>query len=361
MTVGMTGATPPHADAGTTRKDVRLRPGTPVLDRGDGEVQLGTDARWALVVAGLSEAESGWLCEVAARRHRTLDQAARRWSVDEARAAEIVELLVRCGYLVPPAPAPGPVTAPADGAADAAALGALRPDGAGPAALAARARRTVGVSGLGRIGAALVLHLATAGVGTLVLDDARPVQTADTGLGGYRQGDVGRPRERVLAQLIAERHPRTAVVHEVDGRVPDAVVVVEADVVEPARYRRLLGEGVPHLPVVVREADVVVGPLVLPGRSACTGCVARHATDADARWPYLARQLRAREADRPHETTLAAGAAALAAGQVLALVDGARPVAVGAVLEIALPEALPRVRPVQPHAACGCTGLVPVG
>lgn len=367
MAVGRTGGstgdrtapTDRHEDAGAARRDVRLRAGTPVLARGDGEVQLGTDARWALVVAGLSEAESGWLCEVGARRHRSLEQAARRWSVDEARATQIADLLVRCGYLVPPAPAPGPVTAPADGAADAAVLGALRPDGAGSAVLAARARRTVGVSGLGRIGAALALHLATAGVGTLVLDDARPVQTADAGLGGYRQADVGRPRERALAELLAEHHPRTAVVHEVDGRPPDAVVVVESDVVEPGRYRRLLGDGVPHLPVVVREADVVVGPLVLPGRSACTGCVARHATDADARWPQLARQLRAREADRPHETTLAAGAAALAAGQVLAHVDGARPVAVGAALELALPEALPRVRPVQPHAACGCTGLGP--
>ncbi len=357
----MTVATTTPDDVGSARKDVRLRPGTPVLDRGDGEVQLGTDVRWALVVAGLSDAEAGWLCEVAARRHRSLEQTARRWSVDEARVTEIVDLLARCGYLVPQASPPRRVTAPADGAADAPTLGALRPDGAGAATLAARARRTVGLSGLGRIGAGLALHLATAGVGTLVLDDVRPVQTADTGLGGYAQRDVGRARERALRELLAERHPRTAVVHEVDGPAPDAVVVVEPDVVEPARYRRLLGDGVPHLPVVVREADVVVGPLVLAGRSPCTGCVARHAADADARWPDLARQLRAREADRGHETTLAASAAALAAGQVLALLDGARPVAVGATLEVALPEALPRVRPVQPHPACGCTGLVPVG
>jgi hypothetical protein len=340
---------------------LRLRPGTPVLDRGDGEVQLGTDPRWALVVGGLSEAEVAWLCEGASRRHVSLDRAARRFAVTDARRAEIMRLLARCGYLVPPVPrSPGGTTAPADGAADASTLAALRPDGAGGVTLAERARRTVGISGLGRLGAALALHLATAGIGTLVLDDRSPVQTTDTGLGGYRQGDIGAPRERALGDVLAERHPRTAVVHELDGE-PDAVVVVEADVVQPERYARLLGVAVPHLPVVVREADVVLGPLVLPGRSACVGCWARHATDEDARWPWLARALRERPDDRAQETTLAALAAALAGGQVLALLDGARPVAVGATLEVALPEALPRVRPVQPHAGCGCTGLAPVG
>jgi hypothetical protein len=314
---------------------LRLRPGTPVLDRGDGEVQLGTDPRWALVVGGLSEAEAAWLCEGATRRHVSLDRAARRFAVTDARRSEIMRLLARCGYLVPPVPrSTGGTTAPADGAADAATLAALRPDGAGGATLAERARRTVGISGLGRLGAALALHLATAGIGTLVLDDRSPVQTTDTGLGGYRQGDIGAPRERALRDVLAERHPRTAVVHELDGE-PDAVVVV--------------------------EADVVLGPLVLPGRSACVACWARQATDEDARWPVLARGLRERPDDRAQETTLAALAAALAGGQVLALLDGARPVAVGATLEVALPEALPRVRPVQPHAGCGCTGLAPVG
>ncbi|AEG43620.1 UBA/ThiF-type NAD/FAD-binding protein [Isoptericola variabilis] len=343
------------------RAEVRLRPGTAVLDRGDGEVQLGTDHRWALVVAGLSDAEASWLCEAAARRHRSLEQTARRWAVEDARRAEVLELLERSGFLVGPPPPAGRITAPADGAADAAVLGALRPDGAGQVTLAARARRTVGLCGLGRVGAAAALHLATAGVGTLVLDDPRPVQTCDTGLGGYRRDDVGTPRERALTELLAERHPRTDVVHEVDGREPDAVVVVEPDVADPDRYGRLLGDGVPHLPVVVREADVVVGPLVLPGRSACVRCAHRHVADADARWPRLVQQLRGREPDRPQETTLAANAAALAAGQVLALLDGARPAAVGAALEVALPEAVPRVRPVQPHPGCGCTGLVPAG
>ena len=339
---------------------LRIRPGTPVLDRGEGELQLGTDHRWSLVLTGLSDTESAWLRDAATRRHRSLARGARRWGVDDARRDEITDLLVRCGYLVPAA-APRPdVTAPGGGTADAAALGALRPDGAGLAVLAARARRTVGLSGLGRIGAALGAHLATAGVGTLVLDDRSPVQVTDLGVGPFRQCDVGQTRERALRAALADSHPRTAVGHELgSAATPDVVVVVENRVLVPERHGRLLGAAVAHLPVVVGEADVVVGPLVLPGRSACAGCVAQHATDADRCWPALATQLR--EVDDvggvPQETTLAATAAALAAGQVLAHLDGARPAAVGATIEVSLPEALPRLRPVAPHPRCGCTEL----
>lgn len=136
----------------------------------------------------------------------------------------------------------------------------------------------------------------------------------------------------------------------------DVVVVTEPHAAHPARYQRLLGLGVPHLPMVVREADMVVGPFVRPGRSACVTCVDLARADADREWPALVAQLR-RSAEPTHETTLAAVAAATAAGQVLAQLDGHRPAAVGACLEIALPAGLPRARPVEPHPRCGCVVL----
>ncbi|WP_344245728.1 ThiF family adenylyltransferase [Isoptericola hypogeus] len=333
----------------------RLRAGTLVTDRGGGEVQLGTDPRWSVVLTGLSPAEVGWVCEASVRRHRSLDQAARRHGLDPDRRARLEDLLVRCGHLVP---AGGREQAPpAAGADDAAVLGALRPDDSGAATLAARSGRGVGLAGLGRIGAAVAEHLATAGVGTLVLDDRVPVQVVDLGIGGYEQADVGRPRERCLADRLGARHPGVRVSGAFDDAAPpDVVVVVEAHAADPARYERLLGAGVAHLPVVVREADVALGPFVLPGVSACVGCEERHAADADDRWPAMARVLRAADDRRaPQETTLAACAAALAAGQVLAYLDGSRPATSGAVLEIALPEAVPRLRQVAPHPGCGCT------
>jgi bacteriocin biosynthesis cyclodehydratase domain-containing protein len=201
--------------------------------------------------------------------------------------------------------------------------------------------------------------LASAGVGSLVLDDRDPVHVGDLGLGAYGPADVGRAREEAAADLLRRRHPALRVGSMLPaGVTPDVVVMVEAHAPRPARYERLLGAAVPHLPVVVREADVLVGPLVLPGRSACVGCVDRHASDADARWPATVADLDRRPAsDVAHETTLAATAAALGAGQVLALLDGSAPATVGRVLEVALPEAVPRARDVAPHPGCGCVRL----
>ncbi|MCK9792369.1 ThiF family adenylyltransferase [Isoptericola sp. 4D.3] len=352
----MADARSPATGTGTL---LALRPATPVLDRGAGEVQLGTDPRWSLVLSGLADHEARWLRDVGTRRHRSLDRSARHWGVGEVRRDQILRALADGGFLVAPGEGLGPAAEAPGWSPDLAVLGALRPDGAGTETLARRQQGTVGVQGLRRLGVVLAEHLATAGVGTLVLDDRDPVQVADLGLGGYGPADVGRPRERVAAALLGRRHPRLRAGAELpDDRLPDVVVVVEAHAARSDRYERLLGAAVPHLPVVVREADVLLGPLVLPGRSACVGCTDRHAADADVSWPHVVADLaRGAAPEAAHETTLAATAAALAAGQVLALLDGGTPATVGRVLELALPEAVPRVRDVVPHPRCGCTRL----
>lgn len=336
----------------------RLRPGTPVLAREGDEVQCGTDPRWAFVLTGLDRAEAAWLRELAERRHVPVEQVAARYGVGVERRDAIVDVLARAGVLVPPPTPVGTIVATADGAADAAALGMLRPDGAGLATLATRARRTVGLAGLGRVGAAVATQLATAGIGTLVLHDPLPVQTTDLGLGGLRPADLGLPRHEAVRTLLAECAPLVTV--EVDGVGRgddlDVVVVAEAHAPQPARYRRLMGAGVAHLPVVWREADVLVGPLVRPGRSACVSCLELGRADEDRQWPVLVSQLR-EAPEPPQETTLAAVAAALTVGQVLALLDGHRPATVGAYLEVALPSGLPRLVPVAPHVRCGCLAL----
>jgi hypothetical protein len=358
-------AAPSGIVVGMTRAPLlRLRPGTPVLSRGGGQMQCGSDPRWSFVLSGLTPAEETWLEEIAERRHVTVEQSAARCGVPAERRDEIMTALFHAGVLVPVPGTVGAVTAPADGAADATVLGMLRSDGAGLATLADRAKRVVGVVGLGRLGTAVALHLATAGVGGLVLHDPLPVQVTDVGLGGLRPVDVGQARDFAVLSLLAERSPRVAV--QVDDSAADGlgfdptdldvVVVTEPHAAHPARYQRLLGLGVPHLPVVVREADMVVGPFVRPGRSACVTCVDLAHADADREWPALAAQLR-KTPEPTHEATLAAVAAATAAGQVLAHLDGHRPAAVGACLEISLPAGLPRSRPAEPHPRCGCVLL----
>ncbi|WP_418277674.1 ThiF family adenylyltransferase [Isoptericola jiangsuensis] len=345
---------PPTSAPPDPPADLCLRPGTPVLARGDGQVQLGTDPRWALVVDGLDVHEVGWLQAASTRRHVSLARTARRSGVTESRLAEITRLLTACGFLVRPPRTRPDVAAAGGGAADAPALGALVPDGNGMTTLARRATRRVGIVGLGRIGGLVAGHLAAAGVGTLLLDDAAPVQISDLGLGPYRQADVGHRRDERLTAALAQEFPRTATATPWRDDAPPAAVVVVGDHVDrPERFARLMSFGVAHLSLVVGEADVSVGPFVLPGTSACVGCRHREEADVDAAWPRLAAQLR-EQPPAAQETVLATTAAAIAVGQVLAHLDGGRPGLSDAVATVRLPDAVPRLRPLAPHRGCGC-------
>lgn len=96
-----------------------------------------------------------------------------------------------------------------------------------------------------------------------------------------------------------------------------ALVVLVADwVVTPADHGRWLNRDVPHLPVVVGERTVTVGPLVEPGFGPCLYCVHLARSDADAAWPAVATQLLGR-APREMGSLEVAEAATLTVRRVL--------------------------------------------
>lgn len=233
--------------------------------------------------------------------------------------------------------------------------------GDGTSVLAARAGARVRVSGLDRVGAVVAHTLATAGLGSLELDDTTPVGPQDVGFGGVSERDLGEPREVAVARAARADRPHLRTLAPVD-RPPDVVVLVDRGVADPVRHTPLRDAGATHLSVVVREASVLVGPLVVPGRTSCLTCVELHRADADPAWPMVAAQL---VADRTvaglvAETTLATVSGALAAAQVLAYLDGRPCLARDAALEVALPLALPRRQQWLPHPACGCGSHVTV-
>lgn len=332
----------------------RLRLNTVVLTCSDDEMQLGLDERWALRICGLQPAECAWLLDVANRRHIPAITSARRLRLDPQRLAELVAVLDRAGYWQRERPQKSRtlLRAPGDGTGDLATLGLLRADNLGRATLDRRARATVAITDSGRLGAAIARHLATAGVGRLIVPDNRPVQLADLGLGGYQRNQIGAGRFNCLVPQL-RRCSSTTALH--DGE-PDMVVAIEQDAVSTGTWTALMGEAVPHLFVVAGEADLSVGPFVLPGRTGCANCWHLHRKDADPSWPELARQL-AKMPQRPVETTLAAMGAALAAGQVLATIDGRRPVTEESLLRVALPQVIPELSPAPSHPDCACRNL----
>lgn len=89
---------------------------------------------------------------------------------------------------------------------------------------------------------------------------------------------------------------------------PELVVLVGAWVLAPAEHGHWLRRDVPHLPVVVGD-DVTVGPLVVPGVSACLHCIHLGLRDADPAWPVIATQLHGRPAPTLSRTAIAEAAA----------------------------------------------------
>lgn len=236
--------------------------------------------------------------------------------------------------------------------ADLGSLALVRGDGGLPAARHRRTARVL-VVGAGRVGAPLAMMLGTAGVGSVEVLDDWTATPEDTGVGGLQLSDVGRSRGQAVRDQLQRTVPSL-------GNAPaaDADVAVLA----PSRPEHLddalarVAPGTPHLLAEVRGTVGVVGPLVLPGRSACLTCLDLTRTDLDPQWPSVAAQLASpsrgfQACDGP----LAVMVAAQAVLQVLALVDGTTdPAAVGGTLELALPDWRWRRRSWPVHEACEC-------
>jgi len=97
---------------------------------------------------------------------------------------------------------------------------------------------------------------------------------------------------------------------------PDLAVIVASWVISPEDHGSWLRRDIPHLPVVLADGGVTVGPLVEPGSGPCLYCVQLTRTDDDPAWPAIATQLWNRPA--PAMTRLeVAEAAAFVARRVL--------------------------------------------
>lgn len=100
--------------------------------------------------------------------------------------------------------------------------------------------------------------------------------------------------DSVLARSVAGLLSSAGVLGAADD---SALVVLVADwVLAPADHLAWLNRDVPHLPVVVSERSIAVGPLVEPGDGPCLYCVHLARIEADPSWPAVATQLLGRAA-----------------------------------------------------------------
>ncbi|MGW2543501.1 ThiF family adenylyltransferase [Kitasatospora sp. NPDC001574] len=237
--------------------------------------------------------------------------------------------------------------------------------GAAPAVLAHRADHAVEVRGAGRIGAALAAVLAAGGTGAVTVVDSGRVTPADTSPAGLPPGEVGRLRATAAREAVdraCARHPARRSGRPRPG-LPDLVVLTPRDgsgafAGGTPQARELLRAGVPHLYVGVVEEFGVVGPLVVPGVSACGHCLVLAREDEDAAWPRILAQLADDGPGRARtpacDTALATAVAGLAALHVQIFLDGGRPPSIDGWCEVSAVDGMPRRLRLKGHADCGC-------
>ena len=206
--------------------------------------------------------------------------------------------------------------------------------------------------GTGRIAAAIRRILVTAGIGDVSggidpeSQPSRPDPTTAT------RGSIARTRPRPSRKTGARPPARPPTV---GPPLPDLAVLIGQP--DPELSTALMSDRTPHLVASASEAIGVVGPLIVPGRTACLRCLDLHRTDRDPAWPLILAQLAGRQpiplaCDAP----LAVAVAAQAASQALAFVDSAAaPDAVAnGTLELVLPGWQWRRRTWPPHERCSC-------
>ncbi len=302
-----------------------LKPGLLPVWRDRDTLQIGIDSRRAVALTGM--AGIAWVIGLldGSRDRAQVIQVV----VDRGLPAEVAErvlaLLATAGALDDfPAGTLRVLTPPqrARLAAELATVSLAHGDGDGGArTLARRLAAQIRVHGGGRIGAGIASLLATSGVGR--------VTRADAGDDDPQPPDRTRPD---LAVLV--------------GRPP---LELRAS---------LMREQIPHLAVSADEAIGIVGPLVIPGRTACLRCIDLTRTDRDPAWPLILAQLTGRAPDPlACDAPLAAAVAAQAAAQALAFIDRAAGggAVTGGTLELVLPGWQWRRRTWPRHRDCSCS------
>lgn len=214
--------------------------------------------------------------------------------------------------------------------------------GPGQAGAAQRRLRdaTVVVLGCGGLGSWALAALACVGVGRLVLVDDDRIEASNLNRQIlYRHADLGRAKVDAAADFLRGFDPElTVTTHELRvGGVEDvARVAAGADVlVETADWppHRLSGwvneacarAGVAHVSAGQWPPSVRVGPFVLPGETACSGCLA---IDARRRFPLYDDVVSAqagRPSTAPTTGPLSGLVGSLLAEEVFAHLSGAHP------------------------------------
>lgn len=344
-------------------------------------VQFGVDPAHAVVLDSVDGAAAGFLDLLDGTRGLgPLAREAEALGLEPPQARRLLGLLAQGGVL-DDAAAHAELAESMPVRYRAAALDRLRPDlaalsvihsgpGGAAARIAARRAARVRVLGAGRVGAAVAALISAAGVGRVEVRDDGRVEPWDTSPCGIPAEHIGDRRDAAARGAVRRAAPGPRVTSAGSRRYtvaesrPGLVVIAPRDGLDayapdPYEAEPLLAAGVPHLYTGVLEGTGVIGPLVLPGHTACAGCLALRRADADPAWPRVLAQLRSRreaaaDGGAACDIALATVVAGLATAHALAFLDGGEPDSCGARVEVGLARLAMDVRPVPGDKRCLC-------
>lgn len=337
----------------------KILPGLHRLWRDAQTLQFGLDPRRAVVLTEITQATAGLIsCLDGYRTVAEIITTGGQLGINANDVEELIDALSIAGVVIDAAEPSGDQTAPRATPRhfrpDLAAIRLEHPTGHRDL-LASRARRRIEIHAAGRLGPIMAALLAASGVGHLHLVGRGQAEAADACLGGILPTDEHRPYVSATADAIRRAAPE-ARVHARRAHGPlDAVVLAGAYAHRPPPSSPR-GERCPAiLPVLVRESLAVVGPLVIPGTTACLVCLDLHRRDNDPSWPVLAAQLASAQPslEAGHVATVLA-AASLAVMQLLYLFDNGEPEQPGVSLELDRLSSQLRRRSWLPHPDCPC-------
>jgi bacteriocin biosynthesis cyclodehydratase domain-containing protein len=320
----MPAMTPPLPARPWTRHDV------PLVWRSDASIEMGWPPH-AVRLDDVDPAHVSWLLSLGGERplDATLDEGRER-GLRPAKLRRLLRAAVRCGLVDDASSIPASLRDASLHVRDLLVgdLAATRHlHGSTDEArdvIDRRRHAEVAVDGTGAVADVVAMVLTCAGIGKVVRD---PVRSSSSRR--HRRG-VG---DRVCHVLCDAAHPDAAA-------DPDAMAL-----------------DIPHLAVAAGGARAVIGPLVIPGRTSCLRCRDLHLADADPSWARVAVQWAARTPG-PIAAGLAHLSGAVAAMQVLAVVDAGpatvRTTALEGALVVTLPDGRIEREARPPHPLCGC-------
>lgn len=219
----------------------------------------------------------------------------------------------------------------------------------------------ISIRGLSPMGIELALALARSGIKRLDVKDGRPVSQAMDAW--FPPHLLGLPRAKALREIIAADFPEVRM-----GAlgVPDLSIVVGGSVTDLGVVGRLLSADIVHLPLTVNDRSINIGPLVIPGQTACSVCVEHSLMEVHPDWLAVRQACEKTEQPEVSRHLLSAGAAftvqmieQLVKGQPLA--PGRQPMSASASVSWRVFERGMETTVWHPHPSCLCCALESAG